>query len=269
MTTGDKIAQMRKENNLTQEQLADLLGVSRQSVSKYESNLAYPETEKIIKLSEILHCSTDYLLRNDVEDRNEDMEAKAATDSSVSLGMLWKAILAFDKRSERTVAGQPLWHIGKNAKGIIAIGLKATGVISLGCLSRGVLSFGLLSLGVFSFGFFSLGLFAFGLLAMGLVAAGCFSLGCLAFGSIACGIVAFGAIAIGEFAAGALAIGHYMAIGDHAEAMFAFGQSVADGSAYQYLQGDGALNKEQLLSQMYEIVPKVYHWIVKWMIELV
>ena len=104
---------------------------------------------------------------------------------------------------------------------------------------------------------------------MGLVAAGCFSLGCLAFGSIACGIVAFGAIAIGEFAAGALAIGHYMAIGDHAEAMFAFGQSVADGSVYQYLQGDGALNKEQLLSQMYEIVPKVYHWIVKWMIELV
>ena len=50
MTLGEKIAKQRKENNYTQEQLADLLGVSRQSVSKWESDLAYPETDKLIRL---------------------------------------------------------------------------------------------------------------------------------------------------------------------------------------------------------------------------
>ncbi len=259
MTTGDKIAQMRKENNLTQEQLADLLGVSRQSVSKYESNLAYPETEKIIKLSEIFHCSMDYLLRDEIEKKDEVKQVHAYADGNIPADILLKSILNFDKKSKRIVAGKPLWHIGKNAKGIIAIGLKAQGIISVGFLSVGVISFG----------FLSIGLLSYGLLALGLVAAGCFSLGALAFGSIACGIVAAGAIAIGEFAAGALAIGHYMAIGDHAQAMFAFGQSVAEGSVYQYLQNEDVINKEQLLSSIYESVPKVYHWIAKIMLKLV
>lgn len=259
MTTGDKIAQMRKESNLTQEQLADLLGVSRQSVSKYESNLAYPETEKIIKLSEIFHCSMDYLLRDEIEKKEDAKQVHAYEDGNIPADILLKSIINFDKKSERIVAGQPLWHIGKNAKGIIAIGLKAQGVISVGFLSVGVISFG----------FLSIGLFSYGLLALGLVAAGCFSLGALAFGSIACGIVAAGAIAIGEFAAGALAIGHYMAIGDHAQAMFAFGQTVAEGSIFRYLQDEGAINKEQLLTLIYETVPKVYHWIARIMLKLV
>ena len=63
MKTGDKIAKLRKENNLTQDQLASLLKVSRQSVSKWESNLTYPETEKIIRISQIFNCSIDYILK--------------------------------------------------------------------------------------------------------------------------------------------------------------------------------------------------------------
>lgn len=43
MTLGDKISKLRKENNYTQEQLADILGVSRQAISKWESDLTYPE----------------------------------------------------------------------------------------------------------------------------------------------------------------------------------------------------------------------------------
>jgi DNA-binding XRE family transcriptional regulator len=42
MTFGNKLAKMRRENNHTQEQLANILCVSRQTVSKWESNLAYP-----------------------------------------------------------------------------------------------------------------------------------------------------------------------------------------------------------------------------------
>ena len=45
MTLGEKIAKQRKELNYTQEQLADILGVSRQSISKWESDIAYPETD--------------------------------------------------------------------------------------------------------------------------------------------------------------------------------------------------------------------------------
>lgn len=62
MTTGDKIATLRKKKNLTQEQLAEMLNVSRQSVSRWEMDVAFPETEKLIKLGKILECSIDFLL---------------------------------------------------------------------------------------------------------------------------------------------------------------------------------------------------------------
>lgn len=70
MKTGEKIARMRRENNYTQEQLAECMGVSRQSISKWESGLAYPETEKLILLSELFGCSLDYLLKDDVTEKN-------------------------------------------------------------------------------------------------------------------------------------------------------------------------------------------------------
>lgn len=68
MTTGEKIAKLRKENNYTQEDLADIMGVSRQSISKWEGDQAFPETEKLIVLSKFFHVSIDYLLNNEVEE---------------------------------------------------------------------------------------------------------------------------------------------------------------------------------------------------------
>lgn len=62
MTLGDKISKLRKDNNYTQEQMADVLGVSRQAVSKWESNLTYPETDKLIRICKLFNCTTDYLL---------------------------------------------------------------------------------------------------------------------------------------------------------------------------------------------------------------
>ena len=63
MSMGEKIVEARKANNLTQEQLAELMGVTRQSISRWEQNLAYPEVEKILRLSDILNVSCDYLLK--------------------------------------------------------------------------------------------------------------------------------------------------------------------------------------------------------------
>lgn len=71
MKIGDKIAKARKAENLTQEQLADLLGVSRQAVSRWESDLAYPETDNLVRLSEILHVNCDYLLKDGVNENGE------------------------------------------------------------------------------------------------------------------------------------------------------------------------------------------------------
>ena len=72
MTLGEKLSKLRKEYNYTQEQLADILGVSRQSISKWESDNAYPETEKLIELGKIFECSMDYLLKDEVAEKTGD-----------------------------------------------------------------------------------------------------------------------------------------------------------------------------------------------------
>ena len=69
MTLGEKLSKLRKEYNYTQEQLADILGVSRQSISKWESDMAYPETEKLIALGKLFGCSMDYLLKDEITDK--------------------------------------------------------------------------------------------------------------------------------------------------------------------------------------------------------
>lgn len=62
----DKLAKMRKNNNLSQEQFADKLGVSRQAVSKWESGQSIPDMEKIIYMCKILNCNLDDLLDDGV-----------------------------------------------------------------------------------------------------------------------------------------------------------------------------------------------------------
>ncbi len=62
MTTGEKLALLRKKKGITQEALSDILNVSRQSVSRWEMDIAFPETDKLIRLSKLYECSIDYLL---------------------------------------------------------------------------------------------------------------------------------------------------------------------------------------------------------------
>ena len=65
MSMGSKLAQARRKHNLTQEQLAEQLGVTRQAVSRWESDTAYPETDKIVRMSQLLGGSCDWLLRDE------------------------------------------------------------------------------------------------------------------------------------------------------------------------------------------------------------
>lgn len=64
MDLADRIQQLRKKNDLSQEQLADKLGISRQSISKWESKQSMPEIDRIVQLSEIFGVTTDYLLKD-------------------------------------------------------------------------------------------------------------------------------------------------------------------------------------------------------------
>ena len=115
MTLGEKIAKQRKELNYTQEQLADVLGVSRQSISKWESDIAYPETDKLIELGKLFDCSMDYLLKEDVIEKNgvqasgftekvEEISRKVMTNKNKGkakkilkvIGIVLAAVLAVD-----------------------------------------------------------------------------------------------------------------------------------------------------------------------------
>lgn len=63
MNIADRIQQLRKAKGISQEELADKLGVSRQAVSKWESEQSTPDVEKIILLSEYFEVTTDYLMK--------------------------------------------------------------------------------------------------------------------------------------------------------------------------------------------------------------
>lgn len=68
MIFADKLIKLRKKNNWSQEELAEKMNVTRQSVSKWEGAQSVPDLEKIIKLSQIFGVSLDYLLREEIED---------------------------------------------------------------------------------------------------------------------------------------------------------------------------------------------------------
>lgn len=67
MILADKIINLRKKNGWSQEELGQMLNVSRQSVSKWESMASIPDLEKIIKMSEIFGVTTDFLLKEEME----------------------------------------------------------------------------------------------------------------------------------------------------------------------------------------------------------
>ena len=72
MIFADKLIENRKKNGWSQEDLAYKLGVSRQSVSKWESAQAIPDMKKILQMADLFQVSTDYLLRDEIEDTGND-----------------------------------------------------------------------------------------------------------------------------------------------------------------------------------------------------
>ena len=71
MTFGEKLQKLRAREGLSQDALAELLDVSRQAVSKWERDETMPETEKVVRISNSFHVTTDYLLKDEPEQPEE------------------------------------------------------------------------------------------------------------------------------------------------------------------------------------------------------
>lgn len=97
MNLSENLKKIRKDNSLSQEQLADMLGVSRQSVSKWESGGAYPEMDKMLKLCEIFNLNIDELLNKDIKEVKSEAQSKNNINKFVDdfLGYVTKVVNLF------------------------------------------------------------------------------------------------------------------------------------------------------------------------------
>lgn len=84
MNVSDRIQALRKSRGITQEQLADAVGVSRQAVSKWEAEQASPDLERIVAIAEYFDVTTDYLLRGIEPAKEQRSRADARTLCIVS-----------------------------------------------------------------------------------------------------------------------------------------------------------------------------------------
>lgn len=228
MTLGEKIYKLRTEQGLSQETFGEKLGVSRQSVSKWETDQSVPELDKIVAVSEIFGVSTDYLLK---EKSGADFEGKEELSGERALlqnGYRTDRRAHYEYKSKRMIGSLPLVHINVGAglyraKGVIAVGAVAQGGLAVGLVAMGGLAVGLVSLGLLAFATLAFGLLAFGSLAVGVISIGAFSFGIFAMGAVVYGQFAFGAavhgvqVAVGDVANGKIALGYSRAVGTYTE----------------------------------------------------
>ena len=208
MTFTEKLTGLRRKSGMSQEQLADRLGVTRQSVSKWEGGTAMPELVKLISLSELFGVSVDYLVKDWMEEPDNpcggsgEISSKQADRLEKKVDELTNYVKGRVYRydSKTRIFGLPLVSIrfgfvrnGKlsmdnTAKGIIAIGNCAIGVVAIGIVGVGLFTFGVLAMGMLSLGIVAGGLAAFGVAAIA--------------AKIAVAVSAVAPTAVGEFASG-------------------------------------------------------------------
>lgn len=256
MSIAERLLELRKKNGKSQEEVGDLLAVSRQAVSKWESGTALPDTDNIVRLAELYGVTTDYLLTGKVTIEAESGPAHNADAVQGGQMLVINPWARYEYKSKRRLWGLPLVHINigvgaYRAKGIIAIGTIATGIVSIGLLSLGVIAIGLLALG----------LLALATLGIGLAAGGAIAVGLLAAGALSVGFVSFGAVAVGQFAVGAAAFGRWFAYGDHARGIIAVGKTFAGGT-HSFV---GGYDKAEVSGLLNEVVPKFWQWLASWM----
>lgn len=260
MTLGEKIYALRVKDGLSQESFGEKLGVSRQSVSKWETDQSVPELDKIVMISELFAVSTDYLLKEYIEEdialKGDDFAGAGNEDPRRTHIIIKKSTMAFEYKSKKTWRGLPIVHVnigfGRRAKGVIAIGLVSQGIVAIGLAGLGVVTLAPVGIGL---------LLAIGGIVLGGIAVGSFAIGIVAMGAMCLGLFSMGALAVGQFSFGAMAIGQQVAIGDSARGDIALGFSEATGRIFEQVQGaDGSFDYQGMLKAVDENVAG--HWFI-------
>ena len=227
----ERLFNLRRQAGLSQEELANLLNVTRQAVQKWEAGASRPDMDNLVLLAEYFQVSLDYLVTG-----KEAAPPPQSTQTVVNnYYHPW-----YEYKSKRTLFGLPLVHINMGfglrvAKGIIAIGNISIGVLSIGGLALGLISFGGLALGL---------LLVLAGVGVGAVAFGGLAVGALAVGGLALGWFVWGGIACGVYSVGGLAFASKVAVGGMASAPLAFGSEVQ--GAQTWIIPPGRLPADQL-----------------------
>lgn len=125
MSIADRIQTLRKSKGISQEELADKIGVSRQAVSKWESGQSAPDIEKIILLSEFFGVTTDFLLKGIkpvAEETKSKPDARIFALAGTAINFIGLVVAIMIWVEEQTL-------------GSVAVGLI---IMAMGCLSFGV-----------------------------------------------------------------------------------------------------------------------------------
>ena len=270
MTLGEKIYRLRIERGLSQEAFGEMLNVSRQSVSKWETDQSLPELDKIVAISEMLGVSTDYLLKESEEKLTGQVNVGGISGTAANFEenvstqqvIIQRQTFEYEYKSQKSWRGLPLIHVHigirpVRAKGVIAIGNIAQGIVAIGIVGMGVITLAVVGVGL---------LLAIGTIVVGSIALGSFAAGIVTFGALSVGIFSMGAVAVGQFSYGALAIGSQIAIGDVARGGIALGDSEARGVFFEAVRAaDGSFDYEGMIRAIDANVPGYWHVFTQWM----
>lgn len=92
MTFGERLYELRKSKNVSQEELAELLDVSRQSISKWENDRAYPEMTRLLFMSDYFGVTLDYLMRG--IESSKDTDTPAVTYQAKDMLAVWNSFIS-------------------------------------------------------------------------------------------------------------------------------------------------------------------------------
>lgn len=107
MILADKIISLRKKEGWSQEELAEQLGVSRQAVSKWESARSVPDMDKLLTMSRIFGVTTDYLLKDELEESAAPAKPQAEQGSPLRRVTLEQAQEYISLRKAAPQGSQP------------------------------------------------------------------------------------------------------------------------------------------------------------------
>ena len=93
MTFAEKLTQLRKRESYTQEELADILQVSRQAISRWEMGTAIPDSSNLLQISKLFKVSADYLLNDDYESDDDLPKVKEVKNDNVNQIMMYLIVL--------------------------------------------------------------------------------------------------------------------------------------------------------------------------------